>query len=821
MGSRVLFGGVALGLVGLACDVPEYVPPSPPPEILRFEVEPFTVPAGSTATLRWAVARADRVRVEGLAPDPVTLPPEGTREVEVRTTLELTLVAENAAGVRRARARASVETSDPVRITRFELAPPRVRAGAPVQIRWETENARGARLDVSGRPGVRVPPIGAAVLRPTETATVRLTAEGAPRAVTATLTLAIAPDFPVISRFSAEPAVLYPDTPVQLTATFEGFSEARISERTPEGDVVLYELDEEQADLLDARVTLNQSLAPPDVGRHVYVLTVDGGGRRAEASTEVVVLGLGAPRVEALTLTPTVTGPNGDVVIEWRTRDAASAQLAQPAAAIGDVPRSGARTVQATRSGPVRLTVRAPPDFVVERRAELTVEVDWPHLVDVYGLEPHTPSGTATVGWTVREADRVDLVDERGQVVATSTEPQGLVTFPVDGPRDLDLVACNTLGRSRRHIRLVPGPRPTIERLEAPAQARTGQRARIAWQVQGAERVELLALGTLRRVPAVGELWVRAQSFEPSVVLFAESPTGLTFEERLVQLLPPISGDEVEPNDDYATANTPFGVLPASTNGEVGPGDVDVYAVTLGDGDRLSASTQTGGCSADVVVEVWRDLGSAGPFGPLAVAGGDGACAELDEISHPELARSPGPFWLVLRYDGPADAPPAPYRLRMQAVSRRCGDRVLDLREDCDDGTLGSARCSGACTFPDLDEQEPNDAPEFPDAWVGETFRGSLVPGDVDQITFAVGAADAGPHRIALEDEAAGVCGLAARLRLFDADGALRAEAGPGSCPELSGPGVVLEPGAYRLRVSAVDPREGVSRGRYTLRRSR
>jgi len=123
-----------------------------------------------------------------------------------------------------------------------------------------------------------------------------------------------------------------------------------------------------------------------------------------------------------------------------------------------------------------------------------------------------------------------------------------------------------------------------------------------------------------------------------------------------------------------------------------------------------------------------------------------------------------------------------------------CGDGVADAGEACDDGSpLGGDGCTPACEAEDGTlESEPNDSPDAPQDWAGETTHGGLSADDVD--CYAVELPACG----AVEAAIGGDCTSPATLSLHAPDGGLLALGGPGTdgCAVLD---PALEPGARFL----------------------
>jgi cysteine-rich repeat protein len=810
-------GPAAVLVVLLGCPDAEFAYPTPAPRIVTFTATPFAVTPGAQVDLRWAAEGAEAVTLEGLPEGILPVPAAGRRGVRPEGPLTLTLTARGPGGQRQARLQILVTAEGPARITALEVSPAAVRAGAPVRVRWATEGARAVSLyTTDGAAAGEVAASGAVVLRPTADTEVVLRAEGAPAPVEARRALRVIPEAPRVATFTAEPNPATAGAGVQLSAELSGFSVARLWQDGPEGPTLLREV--VRADQLGADpFFFTHHLTDLPVGSTGLRLVLSGVGGQVEDTLTVTVRPAGLPRIEALTVTPTVTGPGGEVWIRWRAADVARLDLAVDGRTQRDLPLSGERLAVVTRDQDVLLTGLVQGGGTVTAQAPVRVDPARPAIVD---LAPLTATGTAAVGlaWVVQGADRVVVSDDAG-FTASSTLAGGLWTWPAARPVAVRFRAEGEGGATERHLSLVAGPRPQITQFSAPGGlARVGRWVPFTWATTDASRVRLTAFRADVRVAPSGAQAVLAEGFGTAATQL--EAVGLGGEASSVFPITTFdAGDEgdEEPNDTFELAASPFGTRPAMTLGELTEADVDVYVLPATSGRMQVELSAPLACPAGVTVEVWRDLGPDGAMGPVVVRDTNlGACPRLDDAETPELGDVELPWFLVVRSQGAT--PGARYTLRVSDQARVCGDGILDVHEGCDDGNAtGGDGCSSACLEEDTGEAEPNDAVETRQAWPGAPLVGSLSPRDVDLFSVVVPPGAGGPRGLRLSPPGAGLCGLEARLQVFGPDADLRADSGVAPCPALAPEALVLEPGVYTVQITPGPGRHAAARGRYVL----
>jgi cysteine-rich repeat protein len=249
-------------------------------------------------------------------------------------------------------------------------------------------------------------------------------------------------------------------------------------------------------------------------------------------------------------------------------------------------------------------------------------------------------------------------------------------------------------------------PKVVVERFEgAPARVDAGESATLHWRVSfggptnGAQSVTIRGVdgSLLIEGSALAEGSVNTERLFASTqfILIASMP-GDTVEARTsVMVQPPSMAIEREPNDGCDTARP----LVGSVMGEVGPGDWDVFRLTVPDHGNVWARVTDleAGCNFEGRVAVW-DASEAPVF---ATPGHIGICPLLDPSRSVELVDLPGGTYFVT-VDATGMGGPQAYVLTAATAGPACGNGLVELsqNEQCDDGnrTCGDT-CTSSCQF--------------------------------------------------------------------------------------------------------------------------
>ncbi|WP_437762422.1 DVUA0089 family protein [Sorangium sp. So ce281] len=280
-------------------------------------------------------------------------------------------------------------------------------------------------------------------------------------------------------------------------------------------------------------------------------------------------------------------------------------------------------------------------------------------------------------------------------------------------------------------------------------------------------------------------------------------------------------GCEVEPNDEFASANDAFAIAPGGRiRAFIDPGsDVDVFSVTVPEGSvgRIKAETLDGPlgttCSS-LGVDTHVTIFDAS----LASIEDNDDVADDNYCSFLALRKlSPGEYFVRVQISPEAEPATFDYTLSLTLDTSVCGDGVLEDPELCDDGdTTGGDGCSAACELElRSPEVEPNDTAA--EAGGRAVLRPNVLVsaaieplGELDVFAFEVpGLADVqlatfSPGRLNACAE-----GVDTFLQLLDVDGATVLasddDSGPEACSlidwSVDDRATRLQPGTYYVTV--------------------
>jgi cysteine-rich repeat protein len=202
--------------------------------------------------------------------------------------------------------------------------------------------------------------------------------------------------------------------------------------------------------------------------------------------------------------------------------------------------------------------------------------------------------------------------------------------------------------------------------------------------------------------------------------------------------------NEAEPNDTPATANSLNGV----------PGIIGSINPT-GDHDYFTFDVTVPGSSISLLVGDGL-IGCPGAFdskmtlfdgnqSQLAVDddGGVPHCSAIKPSLYPSAGNLPvGKYYVMVQYIGDGSTQPF-YVLTAKLTAPSCGDSIVQVGEQCDDGnTVSGDGCSATCQLEGnyITETEPNDTQATANPLGGaDGFFGAILPvGDQDYFTFDV-----------------------------------------------------------------------------------
>lgn len=800
-----------------SCSVPEFTYPPAPPRIVRFSATPFEPAPGAEVLITYEVEDASARVLLGGPDGPLPLPEaKGTLTLRADQERTLTLEATGPGGTTVARAAFRPSASAPVRIVAFEATPARAYPGALAQVSWRTQNARRVTIDgddgTSWYTGAMADGTLAVPVRERDL-TLHLRADGDQGPVTASVTIRIDPRLPLILSFEAAPVTF--DEGGDLTLTWSTSSARRVLllEETPAGPVPPLAISNS-----------GNLVLRPGPGLHRFRLRAENEVGTSEESLAVWVLSRAAPQILNFTATPTVVGSGGDVELSWRvvpnvgdpnvSTQLDLGRLFAPQA----VEPAGTRRIPVERSSEVSLTVLRFGSVVDSERIDLQVDPRLPTLSASINTNAARPGEPLSFVAEFAGADRARIVDGSGQVIVTSTTSPLIAETPAVRSFTYRVIAENTRGNTTRHFPVYVGalPPPPLFTVDD-ATVRRYRWTCFRWDAPGADWVDLATgFSATGPLPPTGTHCARISDFSGVATLTAVNLTGTSFQQVNIQVLSEsFSASDEEPNDTPATALGPYSEGPLGITGSLEAGGQDLYVWDASLDVRPIGATAPGTCNQPIEVEVREDRRDPAQ-GRRVVIESAGGCPTIDARLTPALADLTPPYLFVLRHPTGSNAA-ADYFLVLNSEPRVCGDGVVDLREDCDDGGLTSGDgCSSTC-FVENDETEPNT--QSPDALsIGAALDGYLSPGDQDNFEFQIDLASAGPYRLAVVPTTSE--GLAVELTVFDPIRGFTvfgAPLGPTGGASIEPTALYLEAGPYLVSLRTVEQGALPTRGPYRL----
>jgi cysteine-rich repeat protein len=805
-----------------ACSVPAYKYPPGAPKIVRFAATPYFVQKGATSSIAWSVMDADTVMIMGLPSGTMSVAAEGAISVSVEDDLLLMLVASNAGGTSQAIAKIEVARFSLVAIDSLTIDHDVVAPNEAVTVAWQTENATRVVLELSTGEIVddRAPASGMRTLRPAESLLVELRAEGFGGPITATRSIAVRPLDPVIQVFRVMPRVIAAPETALIVWTVEHAENIMLSRASTFGRSVLFDGSPENG---SGSIAVDAT-----VGTSTLTLLATNSIGSASASTILYVSPPRKPEIDDFTVTPTVTGPNGDTLLRWSTSYAETLVLSVNGNVVfSNLPASGTRVFTAPGAGmstPLVLELVAKSGtFTTVSSATLEVDADRPAVTASATPLAIASGSTTAIAWNAVHADRVTIATDSGLVLQDPAGSIGAFVYRPARSVTILVVATNGFGTTQKMLPLEVGPAPVIASFTVSSTlSRAGRPVDFAWRTTAAIRG--VFLGSLfgnadlgqkissdrRRFPAIA-----SGTATVGIVAFSE-----LFETRRSVTIQVVSSQasaiESEPDDVPELANGLYMEPSVVIDGALDPpSDVDFYAFQIPRGERMVAATTMGlPCAGPIAIAVYDDARMRALGSPVAAVVGTGVqCPSLLGMSTASLF----PRALIGLSRAAQTSSSTPYRLSISYEPTRCGDGIVDYDEECDDGnTMSGDGCGPSCVREGKDEIEPNDIIDT--ATMVATNRplsAYLALDDVDDYAFLTAG---GPAMIRLESPSAGQCALDAKVSLFrasdrtllgsdDADGL--------GCPLLSG--LLLDPGRYVIEVVAGGGGPLPIRGAYRL----
>jgi cysteine-rich repeat protein len=273
-------------------------------------------------------------------------------------------------------------------------------------------------------------------------------------------------------------------------------------------------------------------------------------------------------------------------------------------------------------------------------------------------------------------------------------------------------------------------------------------------------------------------------------------------------------GDEVEPNNTTATAN-PIGMNNGMVAAIGANGDQDFFSFVVtvpGSSVALTIDDGLGHCPAGFDSKMYL-LDSAGNEIVSDDESGDASCSAILPAMYSQVASlAVGTYYVKVEEFGNNGTAPF-YVLDVKLQAPACGDGILQLGEQCDDGNLVAGDgCSPTCGLEGnyITETEPNDTQATANPLGGaDGFSAAISPiGDQDYFSFDVATAGSSVF-IQVTDGVTGCpSGFDSKLTLFNPLGALIGTAddgGTAKCSLMSPPNTPatsnMAVGTYKVRV--------------------
>lgn len=827
--SRILSTPFLL-LVG--CPVPEFSHPEGPPRVVRFAATPGEATSGEAIEVSWEISGADEIDLFGVGAFHRSLPPLGSMTIVLESDPVdhvLEIEARNRAGVTRARTSVRVIERRPVSISRFDAVPLQARLGAPVEVAWETEHASrvvlrlGTGEIIDGDASKR----GRRILRSDLDFSIEIRAEGHSGPAFARRTVRVRTDGPIIHRFQVTPEIVSPPRFALLEWHVERANDLLLTEIRSDGT---------SRTLFEGRVTAGAGsmLLDSAFGSRLLTIAASSPSGTVTDSTRLLVLPSADPEILEWSVSPSVTGPGGEILLRWATRFADAVELETGSTTPLPLTESGAMSYTAWASSDLVLrATRLPDGFARSAATHIDVDPNRPRLSVTASRDRVATGDTMTIAWSAERADLVSFATDSGRSILTTTTSSGTLVLSPTISESLAVHATNGFGTTSRSLAIAVAPRPTIEEWSGSGSlARIGRPVLCRWRTHDAIRGEIRSAVLPSALPLSGEIAAGRAEIVPqlagdvSIVLRAEGTLFSSTAAFDLRVLAASSGAfEEEPNDDQATANGPYPGSMFAVRGVLDPGDRDFFAVRIPPRTRIRATTApSSGCSFSVGVDAYEEDPITGLRGPLLSIPPDAGCAEIDPAELPASALLGG--WIILALGRPVGLAPGiavPYRLAVSFSPGTCGDGIVDRGEACDDGNGSSGDGCDTCLIEGLDDLEPNDrASDASPLSLDRPARGFLNDDDVDVYSLHIAADVSGPGSIALDPPSEGTaCVVDTELGLSGPSGVeidVRDADGLG-CPRIEG--IFLDAGPWLVTVApghgAVLPR----RGEYRLRVSR
>ncbi len=675
------------------------------PNVELFEASPASVDAGQSTTLRYKVTEAATVRIDVMGGDNV-LPSSSMVEGQIATpTLEeTTTFVLTATGFTGKNATASltvlVNKEGGPQITMFSADPTSVAAGSNTTLSWTIEGADTGRIEVAGTTLFTIPSTtlasGTFEHMPAQTTVYTLVAVSAAGVEsTANVTVTVTGTTPNIRSFRATPPTIDPGMSSDLSWEVADATQVTIADDA--GNTVYSGTD----------LTGNTTVTPTATTR--YTLTASDGTNQA---TQNVVVSVNVPAgamIVSFAANPASILTGQPTMLEWQVTNAPGGI---------EISANGAPVTTSTEAtgsyGIMPLTtttydlVAMNPAGNAMRSTTVTVTPPTGPTILTFAANPNpvAAGGMTTLSWTTLASTQVRVLQGGTELFNTTTNvAQG--TFQVSPAVNTTYVleASDGTQSSTARAYVFAHPAPTINAFTVtPTQISGSTPVTVAWDVSNYAQLMLTQDGapvpgfavptsTAAAINNSGSLTVtvtQATLFQ----LTAISAGGTQM--RQVQVGDGVVGQEMEPNDDFQTAN-PFdngGLI----SGEISPaGEIDIFRIMVPQDGNVRAETSDGmgGCATDTVIGLFDDAGN------LITAddnSGTSPCSLIDPVADPTAGNLPAGTYYVAVVHADQTAGVGTYVLNIRIAGPMCGNSIVETVEQCDFGDLNNGDgCSSTC----------------------------------------------------------------------------------------------------------------------------
>jgi uncharacterized cupredoxin-like copper-binding protein len=437
-----------------------------PPVLEFFRATPETVEPGKASTLTWSAPGATSFTVVSDVGDAPGTQFGNRATVRPWTTTNYIITARNAAGTdtRTVEVRAQKSGVKP-RIDSLTATPSSLLPGQSTTLVWSVTGA----VSLSISPGVGTVSGNHVVLSPSAATTYTLTATSDAGSVTRNVTVNVTPPPPTIATFTAEPLSIFAGQTSSLQWSVSGADTLSL------------------APAIGVVTGTSTTVAPATTT--TYVLTAANAGGTTSANVTVNV-SEPPPVIQQFTAAPNPLVQGSTATLAWSVLGNATLSISADQGPSPGVVTGNSTTVTPASSTTYTLTATN-SSGTVSRTVALAV-VPPPPVIASFTVTPApvTLGQPVTFAWSVANASTLTISPNVGAVTGSS------VTFTPTASGLYTLTAGNAGGTSTATVSVVvdvPPPLPIIHAFTATPDTITGGSATLAWSVEHATQIVILA----------------------------------------------------------------------------------------------------------------------------------------------------------------------------------------------------------------------------------------------------------------------------------------------------------------------------------------